>query len=143
MVNKRGFLKTLEAVIAIIIFLIFMVSALVFNQAPQDQGVPMDVKAIQETVFSKIGTDLELRQCIIEYDSYGQQCLGDEMVSLIPSQTMEYEFEVCLNDPPSCPIVSDLPEDTEEITVYADSMIIQEDGESAIFRLFIWKKLQE
>ncbi len=133
MVNKKAYLKTLEAVMAIVIFLIFIVAALVFNQAPEDTSVPMDVKAIQESILSKIETEQNLRQCVITEDLL---CLENEMISLIPSRTMEYAFEVCVSEPSNCLIT--LPEET---TVYADSMIIQEEGQSAIFRLFMWKKI--
>lgn len=136
MVNNRGFLKTLEAVIAIVIFLIFMVSALVFNQPPKDTSVPNDIKAIQETTFSKIETDLTLRDCAVTEQN---ACIQDAILPLIP-ETLSYQFEICTNEPGNCPMEFVPPEGK---VIYSDSRIIQHEGNSAIIRLFLWRNLQE
>ncbi len=136
MVNKKGYMKTLEAVLALVIFLIFITVALVFNKVPEDAGIPHDIEALQDSILTKLENEPSLRTCIINNQI---DCINQTINPLVPNQTTEYFFELCITDTPSdCSLTQTFP---EEITIYSDSMIIQEANETAIFRLFLWKKL--
>ena len=128
MVNKKGYMKTLEAVLAIVIFLIFVTTALVFNKAPEEVGVPQDIEVLQNSILTKIESDLTLRNCLVTNQ---MNCINQTIISLVPSQTIDYSFEICVTDTPSDCI----------LTIYTNSMILQESGQTVVFRLFLWKNL--
>lgn len=55
MVDKKGFVHTIEAVIAIVIVLIFIFTAL--PRESQEQRVPDNIKLIQEKVLYEINSN--------------------------------------------------------------------------------------
>jgi hypothetical protein len=136
MVNKKAYLKTLEALIAIAIFLIFLTTALIMNQPEKNEpSTPQDIKLIQDTIFNKIQTEQYLRVCLIDSDN---SCLETE-ISKVILDSLDYEIQICT--PTTSCLVSDLtlPEDK---TIYADSIIIKEQDTTAILRLYLWRKLE-
>jgi len=156
MVNKKAYLKTLEAVMAIAIFLIFLVTALVVNQPwENDSTIPDDIKLIQDTVLNKIETDESIRSCLVNNWENSEEaldiCLEQQYVgidALIPD-TLHYAHDLC--GEPTCPIDENIffdeDENYDKKTIYADSLIIQhpkDDGNSQIvvYRLFLWRIIE-
>jgi hypothetical protein len=136
MVNKRAYLKTLEAVISIVIFLIFITVALVFSQTSSKPTLPKDIETLQDTIITKIESEQALRTCLANNQT---DCINQTINPLIPSRTTDYQFDICVTDTPlNCPSPPTFP---TNITIYTDSLIIQEANQSAIFRLFLWKKI--
>jgi hypothetical protein len=158
MVNKKAYLKTLEAVMAIAIFLIFLVTALVVNQPWDDKKiVPDDIKLIQDTILNKVGSDEVLRYKLVsggvddtEEDARERITASLNLENLVPN-TLHSLLQVCWAE--TCPIPEETtfsgedPEYTKK-TIYADSLIIQHpnyiEGTSqiAVLRLFLWRKLE-
>tara|TARA_Y100000310_G_scaffold335536_1_gene417807 strand:- start:578 stop:988 length:411 start_codon:yes stop_codon:yes gene_type:complete len=136
MVNKKAYLKTLEAVIAIILFLSFISAALLLNKPPEKQEKPQDIELLQDYIFNKLETEPELRQCLIDNNTI---CISGVINSSLHTQKLDYDFEICNLDPDQC-IYNIVLNETK--TIYADSLIIQEGNNSAIIRLYIWKKLE-
>ena len=136
MVNKKAYIKTLEAVFAIVIFLIFISATLVFKQ-PSDLGkIPEDIKLLQDTILNKIETEPELRECLVDNNTV---CIN-QTINASMIKTKDYNFEICIKpDPSDCILMTNIPTNK---TVYSDSLIIQEKEKTALFRLFIWNKLE-
>jgi hypothetical protein len=139
MVNKKGYLKTLEAIIAIVILLVFLTTALVINKPEAKLSVPGDIKLIQDTIFNKIQTDNHLRGCLTAgtFD-----CINDTINESMIG-TLDFIIEMCTGDPNNCLLTVTLPEDK---TIYSDSIFIQEVNPSGIneygtLRLFLWRKV--
>jgi hypothetical protein len=136
MVNKKAYLKTLEALIAIAIFLIFLTTALIMNQPEKNEpSTPQDIKLIQDTIFNKIQTEQSIRDCLITDNNV---CL-EGVIDTVIIDSLDYGIQIC-TDAPNC-LVSDLILPTDK-TIYADSLIIKEQGTTAILRLYLWRKLE-
>jgi hypothetical protein len=133
MVNKKAYMKTLEALIAIVLFLIFVSAALVINKPQERETIPQEIEFLQDSILTRIQTDEILRTCLVNADTV---CINDTIVPMVPS-TMSHEINIC-NNPSSCPVITFPP----ERKVYADSIIIQQSSQSAILRLYLWKNLQ-
>ncbi len=65
--NKRGFIRILEAIIALIVVLGYVVSILPKAQQPSGK-VPPELEAIQKAVIDEVKTDEKFRTCVV----YGQ-----------------------------------------------------------------------
>ena len=141
---------------AIAIFLIFLVTALVVNQPwENDSTIPDDIKLIQDTVLNKIETDERLRECLVQSSFDDDEdasllCIGTNFVSidkLIPD-TMYSALQLCWDE--TCPLdetIFDEDENYKKKTIYADSLIIQEQNyldepQIAVLRLFLWRKIE-
>ncbi len=136
MVNKKAYLKTMEAIFAIVIFLIFISATLVFKQPMETGEIPEDIKLLQDTILNKIETQPELRTCLVDNNTV---CINQTInVSII--KTKDYDFEICIeSNPADCTLTTIIPTNR---TVYSDSLIIQEGNKNALFRLFLWNKLE-
>jgi hypothetical protein len=138
MVNKKGYLRTLEALIAIAILLIFITTALMINRPETNPSVPDDIRLIQDTIFSKIQANTELRDCLVADDF---TCINDTVNSTM-IETLNFKIQICPGDPNNCILTADLPGDK---TIYSDSIFIQEPEEGsqyATLRLFLWRKVE-
>src|SRR3989344_8141844 len=68
MVNKRGYLRTLEALIGIII--VFGVILFVNQKNVEvELGVPGIVESSQRAILDQISQDADYRECVLNYDS--------------------------------------------------------------------------
>ena len=144
MVNKKAYLKTLEAVIAIIIFLIFITYILIFNVPSGEPSIPQDIELLQDSILNNIQTNHTLRSCLVVNDDI---CIKNSIDPQIPTTIIGYHIQICnsnstISDPSDCPPVkiNFLPDDVK--IIYSDSLMIQEQDEFAILRLFLWRKLE-
>lgn len=146
MVNKKGYIRTLEAVIAIILILIF-----VFSVAPKRQisepKTPREIQLISERILNEVGSNKDFRQCIIEGTYQGQSKDGEDCINdfinennLINKQIMDYRILVC--DPGTiCQEPLGLPTTT---SVYTKSIVISSTLTKfnlKIVKLYIWRKV--
>ena len=53
MVDKKGYMKTLEAIIAVIVVLMVVIISLSFR-TPDTESVPSDIEAMQDSIFNKL-----------------------------------------------------------------------------------------
>jgi hypothetical protein len=136
MVNKKAYLKTLEAVVAIILFLIFITTIMVFNRPPQTDQIPEDIILLQKSILNKIETTPELRTALIQQD---EDKINETITNSTINITVGHNFEICIDAPSSCTLQKQFPED---LTIYSDSLMIQEQGQTAILRLFLWRQLK-
>src|SRR3989339_1783288 len=68
MVNKKGYIRTIEAVIAIIV-LLFATYAMTPRQISNPRATPYVVESAQEYAIDMIENDLTLRNTIINFDT--------------------------------------------------------------------------
>ena len=133
MVNKKAFMKTLEALIAVVLLLIFVTAIFILNTSPKKEEIPEDIKLSQDSILNKIETDSALRICLTNSN---EPCIKTMITSSLPP-TIEYQINICVNpDPSSCAVLQNLAD-----KVYVRSLIIQEQGTMAILRLYMWQKI--
>ena len=60
MVNKKAYMKTLEAVIALVIFLMAITFTITVHESDQP-AVPQDIELLQDTILNKIEYNETLR----------------------------------------------------------------------------------
>ncbi len=156
--GKKGYLKTIEAVIAIVLLLIFIYSALPrYMEHPPE--VPAVVENVQNMIINDItnvksGTGKYYREMVL--DSNEKTCSGVEDVTncrsvsdlnslmlLVEKHLLSdyyYIFKIC--DQVSC--IPDEPIKTPvDKTVYMDDVFLSPDDpnrDSKIFRFWIWQK---
>ena len=129
--NKKGYMKTLEAVIAVIILISFLLALLPREEAKPE--TPQDIQLLQDTVFTTIQNDNYYRACVL---SNNLNCITSFINSTFP-YTLEFDAKIC--DLTSCP-EPDLPDKS----VYVSDLIISSnltEFDTRLLRLFIWRKI--
>ena len=135
--DKKAFLKTLEATIAIIIMLGFLV-VLLPRITEKETAIPADISLVQEKVLREIEFNNTLRNEILSGsnpDASSYPITFNFINSTIPP-TLDFTISVCIDS--SCPIPP-LPEKT----VYAKNLIVASTltiYDQRLFRLFIRRK---
>jgi|SRR3989344_2537601 len=71
LINKRGFIRTLEAVIAIVIVFLFIFYASK-SSTGEDKRFVEGIKSLQESILNDISKNNEFRKCIVEYNPLDQ-----------------------------------------------------------------------
>ena len=136
MVNNKGYLKTIEAIFAILI-LFSVVLFLVNKVTSEDPKIPDDIKSAQDSVQNLLEIDKETRINLIQNNT---QELNQSISPLIP-KTLEYKFTICPSGPnlPCSP-----PDINKDKTVYVSSFIVSPDLEgysNTLFRLFLYRRV--
>ena len=66
MKNKRGYMKTLEAVFSVILMLIVVLTIISFNRASSDE-VPNEIQNLQKIILNEIQSDESLRELVFDF----------------------------------------------------------------------------
>jgi len=138
---KNGYLRTLEAVIAIILIFIFMYTITPKGES-KELKVPEGIKSTQDAIFSGIQQNDNLRTDMYNADSdAGALSEFDAFIAANIQAGYFYTFTLCdkggcwcKDTGSSCITPTSLP----ERTVYAKSMLITVPGYK-ILRLYIWQ----
>jgi len=94
--DKRGFLRVLEAVIAVLLVAGAVTIVLVKNSQTEDNSET--VKQIQQIILEEISTNPELRASVLRGSQSDIKALNETISNLMPSE-YSYEFKICpLND---------------------------------------------
>ena len=136
MVNKKGYMKTVEAIIAVILFF-SVVLILVGVYSPEEEATPEDIKTIQNAVLNTIESSPEIRNNIILNQS---NALSAELDTIIPNN-LNYLFTICDSSFDTCPP----PPIDPEKTVYVSSLVISstyQQYNNTLFRLFLYRKIE-
>jgi hypothetical protein len=149
MKNKKGFIHTLEAVIAIILLL-----SIIYIVIPKDQpesATPNKIEQAHKAIFSEITINQEFRDCLlIDVFNYGSineitqyniikesttSCLTDlnTYIQELTPRGYVYMAEVC-DTSVSC-TSNLLP---TEATIYAESIMLASKS-SKVFRVYFWE----
>tara|TARA_Y100000310_G_scaffold327446_1_gene393832 strand:- start:13830 stop:14276 length:447 start_codon:yes stop_codon:yes gene_type:complete len=147
MVGKKGYLKTVEALIAVIMLFGFFIYMLPGDRI-EVASVPQDIELMQDVIFDEISNNVEWRQCIVQDNP---KCIDGEITSFVGSVVnperdgstllvRDFKIGVC-TEALSC----NVDVDAGDKEVYAADIIIRDLGSSnvlktAIFKLFIWEK---
>ncbi len=129
MKNKRGYMKTLEAVFSVILMLIIVLTIISFNRASSGE-VPNEIQNLQDIILGEIQNDESLREKV--YVSAAGELEG-AFSEYIDSNRLDYKIQIC-EDIDYCE-PSDLINDYD---VFVDSIIIHNAGYSFLVRLYIW-----
>ncbi len=135
MVNKKGFVKILEAVIAIILIFIF-ITLIIPRKAQEQATIPREITAAQTRIIDGIQSDETLRQKIFNNND---NTLQDFINSNI-QQNMGVHFIICQINSPCIP-ASDIPPTKE--AVYTKSLVIADNyagNPPKLFKLYLWRK---
>ena len=138
MVNKKGFVKTLEAVIGILIVFGFVVLLTPLSQE-QQPDVPFTIKDAQQFVLEEIALNDVFRGCITGAAVNGacaKGCLEDVNTFIQENTPVGYVHgcEVC-ERAVSCTSAT-LPVDK---SIYTDSVFISAD-DAKILRVYFWEQ---
>ena len=137
MVGKKGYMKTLEAIISVLIVLMVVAISLTFDN-PDTNEVPSEIEAIQDSIFDKLQNENR------DYLFTQQENIPTLLVDEIDELRFEYAYMIICDDV-DCnsdvlyPVEIVLPQEN----IYVDSFIAQEYGaefEFKLFRLYIWYK---
>ena len=132
--NKKAYQKTMEAVIAVIILMIF-IHQVVPRGLPDEAGVPSDIELLQDTIFNGIKTNETLRS----YALNGEVEKLNEYVGYI-SRNITYSNITITNLDGNLGRVSI----AENKTVYAKSMIVGANlniYSPKLLMLYLWRKI--
>lgn len=149
--NKKGFIRTLEAVIAIIILL--SIIYIVTPSADLNIDTPNPVAQAHKVIFSEVSVNNDFRDCILNQitntgttnnaeGAYAgtlitsAPCLDDinDYIEINRPNGYLYLAEIC-EKKESC-LDADLP---LEKSIYADSMLLVSDNPK-LLRVYFWEK---
>tara|TARA_Y100000034_G_scaffold512_1_gene633 strand:- start:3132 stop:3590 length:459 start_codon:yes stop_codon:yes gene_type:complete len=129
--DKRGFIRTLEAVIAVIVVFVFIYSV---GRGGYESTREVDsIKSLQESILSEISKNDALRECIVNtppnqlknIEKDGSRCGEvDTFIkeSLPPRFLKKYRFNVC--DPKNLGEGCQPPDFRDSTRVYTSAVII-------------------
>jgi hypothetical protein len=133
MVNKKGYMKTLEAVFSVILLLIVVVSIVSMNKYEFEE-VPNEIKSLQEVILENVQGDETLRGYVYTVNI---GLLEDFVDTKIDRIRIDRKVQVC-GDITNCEVLN---EDEDEVDIYVSSLIIHEEGgNNYLFRLYLWYK---
>ncbi len=141
MVGKKGFIRTIEATIAVLLIFGFIVVAEPKFSKQAERKTPDIIKETQEFMFSEIVHNENYRECISQgvngqITGSCRDVCGSDLDDFL-SQNMpfgyEYACEVCTTAV-SC-LQDNLPIDR---SVYANSIFVAEKN-SKIVRIYFWE----
>ena len=164
--NKKGFMVTIEAVIAIVIVLIFMLTTLL--PKTQEVKIPENIKLSQERIMQEIESREDLRQSVLGYpifdnviqhndqaltyleSSSQRQQLNSFIKGSLNNPLLNFNYTVCLADNTKCrpEFVDKISQESKSIyiglpnkQIYAKSIMISSSDGSRIFRLYLWESI--
>ena len=139
--SKKGVVKTLEAVIAIIAILGFIYA--IFPEKKEITGeVPAEVKAAEEYVLTEIALNKEYRKCVTdEIGEYVGACKNgclDQINDLVKSRAPSGYATMCevCDTALSC-TSEDLPAGA---SIYTDSIFIARHPVKKVVRVYFYEK---
>jgi len=133
--NNKGFIHTLEAIIAILLLLsILFVSISLIK--PEYDAIPIEIELLQKNILDEIQNNEEYRIYLLN----NNELLIEEFLNSRIGEDISFSFDIC--DSPSLSGCSSSNELLQNKNIYSESIIIREerDGgdEYIIFRLYLW-----
>tara|TARA_Y100000034_G_scaffold131520_1_gene192432 strand:+ start:3655 stop:4059 length:405 start_codon:yes stop_codon:yes gene_type:complete len=131
MVNKKGYMKTLEAVFSVILLLVIIVSIVSMDKSEFEE-VPQEIELLQKIILENIQNDEILREHVYKNEIVSLKDFIKNKVDII---RIGYDVQVCYEI--TCPVLSGNIDD-----VYVDSLILHKEGDDSsdnyLFRLYLW-----
>lgn len=146
MVGKKGYLRTVEAIIAIVVIMIIVYTAVPRNEQPPPR-VPGAIASAQDYVSKEVSYNNTYRMCVVEQMPEGcerENCgsCGDWFISFFENNlpgNYNFTFKVCGTT--NC-VSSLLPEDR---TIYMGDVFLasyEDQQNPRIFRFWMWRKAE-
>ncbi len=139
--NKRGLIKTLEAILAVVILL---GAVLVFvKEDPKEELTVESVKQAQKFILREISLNETFRSCITGNPAYAGACTGgcrDDIAMFVSQSTpagFVSECEIC-DKAISC-VSLNLPVDR---SIFADSVLVSDHPVSKVVRVYFFEREQ-
>jgi len=138
--DKKGFVRTLEAVIAVLLLLAFL-----YVLFPEKQAVtgetPVEVREAQRYILKEISLNRQYRDCVtVDNQHYSGKCQGGCLTPLQDFIQAQAPFgyatscEVC-NSALSCTDIG-FPLDR---SVFADSIFISKNAVTKVLRIYFYE----
>lgn len=139
MVNKKAYIRTLEAIIAIVL-LLFATYALTPKEIANPKATPYVIKSAQDYVITEVMNNDTLRGYIINYDT-DTDTVNKSLKGMIENRLpagYDYRIAVCVD--PSCISLPEL-----QTSVYTQDVLIagQTTAKQSVLRLvrfWFWSK---
>ena len=135
MLGKKAYIRTMEAVLAIIILLIFVYTVIPRQPIEESGTEDVNIKLIQDHVFFELANNDELRSDII---SKNNESLNDLVTNVI---NQRYNYEIAINDLGGSLI---LPNNiSSDKAIYVRSAVIstnKTEYDPKIVTLYLWLK---
>jgi hypothetical protein len=123
MVNKKAYLKTVEAIVALLIFFGVVLFSISMRQG-EDASVPEDIELLQKTILNSVEHDDTYRTCVFD-----PTCTTlDNLFDIIPDN-LNYNYTI------------DSLFFLEGEDMFVDGIIIaNETGDTRTFNIYLWRK---
>lgn len=151
MVGKQGFIRTLEAIIAILLVLGFLLYILPRRPVLAEPTIPESIESAKNFVLREFLTNKDIRDCIKTVNiisaggpSNGLNCLesscAEPIKRLLDQHAIpgyDYFCEICNNIAPC----TQLPRDTMKKSVYPGAVLIYFASDNVKYlRIYFWKR---
>jgi hypothetical protein len=133
MVNKKGYIQTLEAIVAILIIYITVLSLMSQYRSKTQAGVPLDIKLTQDALLKEIESSNIYRNCALSNNTL---CIDDLINKSIGNKYM-YKVALCTVSSCAVPI-------TPNREVYVRSIIVSSNitnYTTTSVNIYLWKKI--
>jgi len=80
MVNKRGFIRIVEAIIAIVVVFGFILIAFPQGRNQTTGETPYEIEQTQERIIGEITNNIEFRRCILNLTTEEPSVCGKELI---------------------------------------------------------------
>ena len=136
MVNKKAYLKTLEAVIAAMILLLFIGEVLP-HKTEDTASTPPDIETMQQTILKSISSRENLRACVLTEDV---PCIVS-FINQIMKEGLSYSITIT-DASSSLELPITLPQDK---AIYTKTLVISStttDYDPKLIRLHVWRDFE-
>nr|MBA4404854.1 hypothetical protein [Nanoarchaeum sp.] len=132
--NKKGYMKTFEALIALLIFLGVVIYSLSLRQVEQP-SVPEDIRIVQRSLMEKIENDVSMKNDFFVCNQSKLNNIVDNMESMYSGLEFDVYPVECIED-----LNIDVVVSTKQ-NVYTNSLIIfNSAGDSRTVTIKIWRR---
>lgn len=135
--NKRGYMKTVEAILALVLVLTVVVTIANRNQVSLSTK-PEEIEIMQETINNLVEIDSDLRTDILQED---YPAINNTLRPYFDNiGTLKYSFIICNTD--YCPSLTNLPDDR---SIYVSNLVVAANRDiysNKVFKLYIWRKVE-
>ena len=134
-VGKKGYMKTLEAVFAVILLLIVIISVIASDRV-KSNSTPGEINLLHVGILEGIQKDEELREMIYSFNE-NEDAIRLFVESRLDESRLRYDIQVC-DDLSFCQVLESTIGQSKNI--YSDSIIIYDSSEKInyLVRLYLW-----
>jgi len=135
MVGKKGYMKTLEAVFAVILLLIVIISVIASDRVKYN-STPEEINLLHAGILEGIQKDEALRGMIYSFNE-NEESIRLFVESRLDESRLRYDLQVC-DDLSFCQVLESTIGQSKNI--YSDSIIIYDSSEKInyLVRLYLW-----